>query len=48
VQYDTDQLRRNFRQSVETAVRANRLTVEEATRLRRFYEQGLTGYTYLT
>jgi arginine decarboxylase len=48
VQYDTDQLRRNFRQSVESAVRANRLTVEEATRLRRFYEQGLTGYTYLT
>lgn len=48
VQYDTDQLRRNFRRSVEAAVRADRLTVEEATRLRRFYEQGLVGYTYLT
>jgi arginine decarboxylase len=48
VQYDTDQLRRNFRRSVEAAVRSGRLTVEEATRLRRFYEQGLVGYTYLT
>jgi len=48
VQYDTDQLRRNFRRSVEAAVRCDRLTVEEATRLRRFYEQGLVGYTYLT
>ena len=47
VQYDTDQLRRNFRRSVESAVRSDRLTVEEATLLRRFYEQGLVGYTYL-
>ncbi len=48
VQFDTDQLRRNFRRSVEAAVRSERLTVNEATRLRRFYEQGLSGYTYLT
>ncbi len=48
VQYDTEQLRRNFRRAVEAAVRCDRLTVEEATRLRRFYEQGLSGYTYLT
>lgn len=48
VQYDTEQLRRNFRKSVEAAVRSDRLTIEEGTRLRRFYEQGLSGYTYLT
>jgi len=48
VQFDTDLLRRNFRRSVETAVRAERLSVQEATRLRRFYEQGLAGGTYLT
>ena len=48
VQYDTEQLRRNFRKSVEAAVRCDRLSLAEATRLRRFYEQGLSGYTYLT
>jgi arginine decarboxylase len=48
VQYDTEQLRRNFRKSVEAAVRSDRLTIDEGTRLRRFYEQGLSGYTYLT
>ncbi len=48
VQYDTDQLRRNFRRSVEQAVRVGRMSVAEATQLRRFYEQGLTSYTYLT
>ena len=48
VQFDTEKLRRDFRRSVEEAVRNDRLSVSEATRLRRFYEQGLTGYTYLT
>ena len=48
VQYDADHLRRKFRRAVESAVRDERLSVEEATRLRRFYEQGLSGYTYLT
>ncbi len=48
VQYDTEHLKRNFRKSIEAAVRSDRLTVEEATQLRRFFEQGLSGYTYLT
>lgn len=48
VQYQPSELRRAFRKSVERAVRAGRLTLEESRQLRRFYEQGLTGYTYLT
>ena len=48
VQFDPEQLRRQFRRSVEKAVKESKLTLEEARLLRRFYEQGLTGYTYLT
>jgi arginine decarboxylase len=48
VQYSPDELRRGFRKSVEHAVRQQRLTLEESRLLRRFYEQGLSGYTYLT
>jgi arginine decarboxylase len=36
-----------LRADVETAVRAGRLDVEESGRLVRFYEDGLSGYTYL-
>ena len=48
VQFEPDQLRRNFRKTLEQAVRDAKITVEESAVLRRFYEQGLTGYTYLT
>ncbi len=48
VQYTPAELRRSFRQSVEHALRQRRLTLEEARVLRRFYEEGLKGYTYLT
>lgn len=48
VQFEPDELRRSFRKSVERAVRERKISLEEARLLRRFYEQGLTGYTYLT
>jgi arginine decarboxylase len=48
VQYEPDQLRRTFRRTLEQAVREGKLAVEESATLRRFYEQGLSGYTYLT
>ena len=48
VQFKTDELRGAFRKSVERAMRERKISLEEARLLRRFYEQGLTGYTYLT
>ncbi|MEM1107248.1 MAG: biosynthetic arginine decarboxylase [Planctomycetota bacterium] len=48
VQYEPAHLRRTFRQTLERAVRENKITVEESAVLRQFYEQGLAGYTYLT
>lgn len=48
VQFQPDLLRRKLRQTLETAVREQKLTVEESGVLRRFYEQGLSGYTYLS
>ena len=48
VQFEPEQLRRTFRQILEKAVRDGKLAVEESATLRRFYEQGLSGYTYLT
>ncbi len=47
VQFDPDQLRRSVRQTLERAVRDGRLTIEESQVLRRFYDQGLAGSTYL-
>ncbi|MEM7624811.1 MAG: biosynthetic arginine decarboxylase [Planctomycetota bacterium] len=47
VQFQPDHLRRKLRRALESAVRENKLTVEESGVLRRFYEQGLSGYTYL-
>ena len=47
VEFDADTLLRKLRQSVEMAVRENRLNYEESGRLLRFYEDGLHGYTYL-
>ena len=48
VQFDPAELRRRLRTSLEEAVHDKRLTVEESGVLRRFYETGLSGYTYLT
>ena len=48
VQFTPEELRRNFRRTVEAAVRDRKLSLEESRVLRRFYEQGLSGYTYLT
>ncbi|MEM9416392.1 MAG: biosynthetic arginine decarboxylase [Planctomycetota bacterium] len=48
VQYQPDELRRSFTRAVEKALRDQRLTLDEARTLRRFYEKGLAGSTYLT
>ena len=48
VQFNPAALRRAFRTSLEAAVRADRITLDEAGTLRRFYDDSLTGYTYLT
>ena len=48
VQFDPAQLRRRFRAGLEAAVRDRRIDLEEANTLRRFYEDSLNGYTYLT
>ena len=48
VQYRPEELSRRFGKSVEAAAADGRLTGEEAATLRRFYEEGLAGYTYLT
>ncbi len=47
VQFDSKTLVKQFRRSVEEAVRADRITFEESGRLLKFYEDGLDGYTYL-
>ncbi|MEO0964584.1 MAG: biosynthetic arginine decarboxylase [Planctomycetota bacterium] len=48
VGYDAEDLRRSFRKSLEEAVRSGRLSLDESQALRRFYESGLAGSTYLT
>ncbi|MEM6505956.1 MAG: biosynthetic arginine decarboxylase [Planctomycetota bacterium] len=48
VQYEPDELRRKFTKSIEAALQDNRLTLDEARTLRRFYERGLNESTYLT
>ncbi len=47
VQYSADELMRSMRKRVEEALRDQRITLEESRVLLRFYESGLTGYTYL-
>ena len=47
VEFDGDTLVRRMRDSVEAAVRENRLEFKESAQLLRFYEDGLHGYTYL-
>ena len=47
VQYSRAELVERARRAIETALRKGTITVEESARLRRRYEQGLSGYTYL-
>jgi arginine decarboxylase len=45
--YDRRQLAESVRLAAETAMREGRLTLEESALLRRRFEQGMSGYTYL-
>ncbi|MBC7785741.1 MAG: biosynthetic arginine decarboxylase [Burkholderiales bacterium] len=47
VQYSGDELLRSMRKTVEKGVKEQKLSIEEARLLLRFYEDGLDGYTYL-
>ncbi len=48
VQYSGGELISQMRKDVETALREKRITLEEAARFLKFYEQGMGSYTYLT
>lgn len=48
VQFEPEHLRQTFRKTLEEAVRQEKITLEESSVLRRFYEHGLSSYTYLT
>jgi len=45
--YDRRALTESVRMAAETAMREGRLTLEESALLRRRFEQGMSGYTYL-
>jgi arginine decarboxylase len=47
VQYSSRELLDRIRREVERAVKRERLSLEESTRLLRFFESGLDAYTYL-
>jgi arginine decarboxylase len=47
VQYNSEELLRAMRKTVDKALRENKINNEESRTLMRFYEQGLEGYTYL-
>ena len=47
VQFSKPELVERARRAIEVALREGRITVEESARLRRRYEEGLAGYTYL-
>ncbi len=47
VQYDRRDLSERVRRAIETALYKGNITLEESALLRRRYEQGLSGYTYL-
>jgi arginine decarboxylase len=47
VQYDRASLVEKVRRTVEGALREGSITLEESTRLRQRFEQGLQEYTYL-
>ncbi len=47
VQFNSRTLLDQFRRDVESAVREGKIGYEESGRLLRYYEDGLSGYTYL-
>lgn len=47
VQFEPEDMRRGFRRDIERAISEERITVAEGTRLRRLFEEGLEGYTYM-
>ncbi|MFT3786135.1 MAG: biosynthetic arginine decarboxylase [Tepidisphaeraceae bacterium] len=47
VQFNTDELLRQMRKTIDKALRENKINIDESRTLLRFYEQGLEGYTYL-
>ena len=47
VEFDAEMLLHRMHLDLESAVRENRLDLEQSGRLLRFYENGLHGYTYL-
>lgn len=47
VQFSSKYLLDQFRRDIEAAVREGKLTIEESGAIRRYYEEGLGGYTYL-
>jgi arginine decarboxylase len=48
VQYERRALIEKVRRTIETALRSDRISLEESARLRRRYQQGLEEYTYLS
>jgi len=48
VEYEPKALIERIRRASESATRAGRLGIDDATRLRRRYERGLRDYTYLS
>jgi arginine decarboxylase len=46
VQYDKGTLIEKVRRTIEVAMRAGQISLEDSARLRRHYEQGLQEYTY--
>jgi arginine decarboxylase len=48
VAYDRKTLVEKVRRTIEEALRAGRMSLEESARLRKRYEQGLSEYTYLS
>jgi arginine decarboxylase len=47
VSYTKEALMARLRRLAESALRSGRITLEESRRILRFYEEGLSGYTYL-
>lgn len=47
VQYDPQDIRTRLHRDIEDALEADRIELGEAARLRRFLDEGLSGYTYL-
>ena len=47
MEYDTDELPPRLARDCERAVREGRMTLSEATAVKRFYETELDGYAYL-